>query len=94
MSNCNARILDGPRKPRERALHIGAWNRQRQAHIPGASEASAGNGKDALLLQQPEYELASLDANGKQATFRKVTGARWLPDWRQEPFIVMNSVTK
>ncbi len=47
-----------------------------------------------LLLQQPEYELASLDANGKQATFRKITGERWLPDWRREPFIVMNSVTK
>lgn len=47
-----------------------------------------------LLLQQPEYELVSLDANGKQGTFRKVSGQQWLPDWRRQPFIVMNSVTR
>jgi hypothetical protein len=45
-----------------------------------------------LLLQQEEFELVSLD--GKQATFRKQTDSKFLPDWRRQPFIVMNSVTR
>jgi hypothetical protein len=43
-----------------------------------------------LLLQaQPEYEFVRLD--GKMATFRKETNADFLPDWRGEPFILMNT---
>ena len=44
-----------------------------------------------LLLRQQEdaYELVALE--GKLATFRKVGDQRYLPDWRQEPFIAKNS---
>jgi hypothetical protein len=43
-----------------------------------------------LLLQaQPEYEFVRLD--GKLATFRKATDREFLPDWRGEPFILMNT---
>jgi predicted O-methyltransferase YrrM len=45
-----------------------------------------------LLRQQPGYELLSIE--DKQATFRKVTDAKWLPDWREQPFIEMSSVSK
>lgn len=42
-----------------------------------------------LLTNQPEYELLSVV--GKVAAFRKRTAARFLPDWRDEPFIAMNT---
>jgi hypothetical protein len=43
-----------------------------------------------LLLQgQPEFELVSLVE--KQATFRKTTKAKFLPDWRGEPFVLANT---
>jgi len=42
-----------------------------------------------LLQSQPEYEFMRLD--GKMATFRKTTQAEFLPDWRGEPFIEMNT---
>jgi hypothetical protein len=42
-----------------------------------------------LLTAQPDYELVRLD--GKMATFRKATSADFLPDWRGEPFIEMNT---
>ncbi len=42
-----------------------------------------------LLQSQPDYELVRLD--GKMVTFKKVTKAAFLPDWRGEPFIVTNT---
>lgn len=42
-----------------------------------------------LLREQPGFELVSMV--GKMATFRKRTRARFLPDWRGEPFIVTNT---
>lgn len=42
-----------------------------------------------LLAAQPEYELVRQD--GKMATFRKLTSGDFLPDWRGEPFIEMNT---
>ena len=42
-----------------------------------------------LLMAQPEYEFLRLD--GKMATFRKTSDAQFLPDWRYEPFILMNT---
>ena len=42
-----------------------------------------------LLREQPEYEFVRLD--GKMATFRKGTTKEFLPDWRFEPFVAMNS---
>jgi Methyltransferase domain len=42
-----------------------------------------------LLREQPEFELISLV--GKMATFRKLTYAEFLPDWRGEPFILANT---
>lgn len=42
-----------------------------------------------LQAQTADYELVRLD--GKMATFRKVTTGEFLPDWRGEPFIVMNT---
>lgn len=42
-----------------------------------------------LLAAQPDYELVRQD--GKMATLRKVSAAPFLPDWRGEPFIVMNT---
>jgi hypothetical protein len=42
-----------------------------------------------LLRHQEEFELVSFD--GKFATFRKVKDHEFLPDWRAEPFIRMNT---
>lgn len=42
-----------------------------------------------LLREQPEFEQVSVV--GKMATFRKRTDARFLPDWRGEPFILTNT---
>lgn len=42
-----------------------------------------------LLREQPEFEQISLV--NKMATFRKRTSARFLPDWRSEPFILTNT---
>lgn len=42
-----------------------------------------------LLAAQPDYELVRQD--GKMATFRKLTSGDFLPDWRGEPFIEMNT---
>jgi precorrin-6B methylase 2 len=42
-----------------------------------------------LLRQQEEFELVAFD--GKFATFRKVRDHEFLPDWRAEPFIRMNT---
>jgi hypothetical protein len=42
-----------------------------------------------LLRHQDEFDLVSLD--GKFATFRKVRDHEFLPDWRAEPFIRMNT---
>jgi hypothetical protein len=44
-----------------------------------------------LLQHQEEFELISFD--GKFATFRKVNEHEFLPDWRAEPFIRMNTPT-
>jgi Methyltransferase domain len=44
-----------------------------------------------LLRQQDEFELLGVDS--KLATFRKVLDRAFLPDWRAEPFIRMNSLT-
>ncbi len=44
-----------------------------------------------LLRQQEEFELLGVDS--KLATFRKVLDRSFLPDWRAEPFIRMNSLT-
>lgn len=45
-----------------------------------------------LLRQQvPHYELVAIDT--KMATFRKGLDLPYLPDWRMEPFITMNTVT-
>lgn len=43
-----------------------------------------------LLKAQPEFEFVRLD--GKMATFRKVSTSPFLPDWRDEPFIVQNTL--
>ncbi|MGH9135743.1 MAG: class I SAM-dependent methyltransferase [Acidimicrobiales bacterium] len=43
-----------------------------------------------LLRQQEDFELVSIDS--KLATFRKVSNRPFLPDWRAEPFVFMNSV--
>ena len=45
-----------------------------------------------LRAQHDEYELRAID--DKQATFRKLTDGRYLPDWRQAPFIESNSFVK
>jgi hypothetical protein len=45
-----------------------------------------------LLKSQPEYELLRLD--NKMATFRKTSQAQFLPDWRDEPFIMMNTISR
>jgi Methyltransferase domain len=42
-----------------------------------------------LLREQPEFDQVSLV--GKMATFRKRTQAKFLHDWRGEPFIVANT---
>jgi hypothetical protein len=43
-----------------------------------------------LLLQaQPEYEFVRLD--GKESTFRKAITEQFVPGWRGEPFIVVNT---
>jgi hypothetical protein len=42
-----------------------------------------------LLRGQPEFDQVSLV--GKMATFRKRTKAKFLPDWRGEPFILTNT---
>jgi hypothetical protein len=42
-----------------------------------------------LLRHQEEFELVSFD--GKFAAFRKVKDHEFLPDWRAEPFIRMNT---
>lgn len=42
-----------------------------------------------LLRQQEDFELVSIDS--KLSTFRKVTNRLFLPDWRAEPFVAMNS---
>jgi hypothetical protein len=44
-----------------------------------------------LLRQQEEFELLGVDS--KLASFRKVLDRAFLPDWRSEPFIRMNSLT-
>jgi hypothetical protein len=44
-----------------------------------------------LLQHQEEFELVAFD--GKFATFRKVQDREFLPDWRAEPFIRMNTPT-
>jgi hypothetical protein len=43
-----------------------------------------------LLREQPEFEQISLV--GKMGTFRKRTSAKFLPDWRGEPFILTNTL--
>ena len=45
-----------------------------------------------LLKSQPEYELLRLDK--KMATFRKTSTAKFLPDWRGEPFIMANTISR
>jgi len=42
-----------------------------------------------LLKEQPGFELVSVV--GKLATFRKRTSRKFLPEWRQEPFVVSNT---
>lgn len=42
-----------------------------------------------LLRHQDDFELLSIDS--KMATFRKVTARKFLPEWRAEPFIFMNT---
>lgn len=42
-----------------------------------------------LLKEQAGFELVSVVS--KLATFRKRTTARFLPDWRQEPFVATNT---
>jgi hypothetical protein len=42
-----------------------------------------------LLRAQPEYELVSVVA--KMATFRKKSANSFLPNFRGEPYIMMNS---
>jgi hypothetical protein len=42
-----------------------------------------------LLRAQPEYELVSIA--GKMATFRKTTSADFLPNFRGQPLVMMNS---
>ncbi len=42
-----------------------------------------------LLRHQEEFELTAFD--GKFATFRKVKDREFLPDWRAEPFIRINT---
>lgn len=43
----------------------------------------------ALLRQQKEFEVVA--AEGKFATLRKVRPARYLPDWRREPYLTANT---
>jgi hypothetical protein len=42
-----------------------------------------------LLRHETDYELLAIE--GKFATLRKVTDREFLPDWRAEPFIEMNT---
>jgi hypothetical protein len=42
-----------------------------------------------LRAQQSHYEFVRAD--GKMATFRKTNSKEFLPDWRHEPFIYMNT---
>lgn len=42
-----------------------------------------------LLSEQPGYEIA-LDL-GKAVVFRKVTADRFLPEWKQQPYIARRS---
>lgn len=44
-----------------------------------------------LRQQQPHYEFVAIDT--KMATFRKGLDLPYLPDWRMEPFITMNTTT-
>ena len=43
-----------------------------------------------LLRQQPEFELTRFE--NKMAMFTKVSDAKFLPDWRQEPFVASSSM--
>jgi len=45
-----------------------------------------------LLRQQEQFEFNRLD--GKLAMFTKLSDERFLPDWRQEPFVAANSVMR
>lgn len=45
-----------------------------------------------LLRQQPEFELTRFEQ--KMAMFTKVSDARFLPDWRQEPFVASSSMMR
>jgi hypothetical protein len=42
-----------------------------------------------LLKAQPQYEFVSLV--GKMATFTNTTHGEFLPDFRGQPFIMMNN---
>ena len=47
--------------------------------------------EEELAPEAPATHLEQVRLVGKMATFRKVTAAEYLPDWRGEPFIVANS---
>jgi hypothetical protein len=45
-----------------------------------------------LLCQEHDFEHVSIDS--KLSTFRKVTSRPFLPDWRAQPFVALNSAVR